>query len=372
MRRGTIVLLFFILVAAAIVGISQYLRAQPPLEVTLAVSPLAERWVRDAVAALNATEPITSSARRYIVRVQTVDDTDVWQDDRRAAWTTQNHPAGWIPASYASLGYAIETRQPFQPVRESLARTPLVWGGYESRVNTITNGGAAAFDWSRVAEIAAAERWANVPNGNAAWGNVNIGFSPPASSTSGLAVLLSAAADYSDTAALDSNAISDANFRDWFRPVAAASIPNFNTLGADPAAAIASRGASVAALALLPESQWLNNLNGLIDNEPMLFAYPEYGFVFDFPLAVWSDASTTDDERQVITAVGAWLAADAQQARLSQYGLRPTEGEPTADDALFTAALPYGIALMPDYGRVIVPPSRIDAQRLLQWFTTAG
>ena len=80
MRRSTIVVIVFVVAAALVVGVSQFLRAQPPLELTVAVSPLAERWVRTAVEQLNATQPIIASTRRLRFTFTPVDDLGLWGD----------------------------------------------------------------------------------------------------------------------------------------------------------------------------------------------------------------------------------------------------------------------------------------------------
>ncbi len=93
MRRGTIFVIIFILLAAGIVGASLFLRSQPPLEITVAVNPLAESWVRAAVDAYNASEPVVNATRRVIYRVTAVDDLTVWSDEVSRQWTETDHPA---------------------------------------------------------------------------------------------------------------------------------------------------------------------------------------------------------------------------------------------------------------------------------------
>jgi hypothetical protein len=125
-------------------------------------------------------------------------------------------------------------------------------------------------------------------------------------------------------------------------------------------------------MALLPENLWLLNLKGLTDeaDDSFVFNYPAYQFMLDFPLAAWSETNQADPgERLAVEALGAWLMADAQQSRITASGLRPAASEPTQSDSLFTAAVPYGIQLAPDYGSEIQPPSRSEASGLIQWFS---
>lgn len=366
MRRGTIVVLIFILVAVGIVAASQFLRAQPPMEITVAVSPLAEAWVQDAVTALNATEPMVVATRRVRFNVVPVEDMAVWQDDNRANWTPESHPSAWIPASSMSVNYARDVRFPFETVVDSVARTPLIWGGYASRVSLVTDEGAQPFDWDAVQAAAEAESWQSL-GGQSNWGFVKLAFDQPSRSVSGLGVLLSGAAHFAETPTLTPQIAGGQDFRAWFEPVAG-SVASFNTLGNDAAAAMASRGASVAEMGLLPESRWLNNLTGLLRNEPMQFAYPEYVFMLDFPLVRWNGDTATNEEREAVTLLANWLMSEAQQEAIVAHGLRPAAGDVPETASLFSAAVPYGVELAPTFGEPVAPLPRSEAQRLLQWF----
>ena len=364
MRRGTIVVIVFVIAVAVVIGISQFLQSQPPVEFTVAVNPLAEDWLREAVNAFNDTTPVVNSTQRVQFKVEVVDDLSIWQDSQSV--TADNHPAAWIATSTTSVDYANR----YAVVSPSVARTPLVWGGYSSRVNVATNDGANPFDWDTVQRVAEAESWASV-GGQASWRFVNLAFTRPDMTMSGLGALFTAAGDFGENGDLSANATRDTAFRNWLEPVIA-SVPNFQTLGTDPAAAMA-RGPSTAAMALLPESLWLANLSGLTDDEPFIFSYPAYQFVLDFPLAGWSVSSQiTEIETLAVQALADWLLSDRQQQQAIRHGLRPAQGEPDSTDAIFSAAEPFGILLEPDYGTPITPPSRSEAAGLVQWFTTTA
>ncbi len=362
MRRATVVLLIFLLIVGGIIGSSLVLRNQPPLEFTIAVHPLAAEWVREAVNDFNASEPLVNSTRRVRANIITIEDLDVWLDAPN--WTRTNHPAGWIPASSASVTYTNSTI-PFEIIQPSLARSPLVWGGYASRVNVLLQDGAT-LDWGVVQQAAARESWAEI-GGEADWRFIKLAFPLPNSDISGLAVLLSGAGSYYEREQLDRSALTDSAFLDWMRPIFDA-VPNFQSLGGNVAQGFA-RGPSTAEIGILPEAQWLLQLNGILSNETVVFHYPRYNFVLDFPLAVWADptAPLSDDERAAVAAFGEYLRTSAQ-GRVTAYGLRPAEGEPQTGDALFGAALPYGIALEPDYGIAVQAPQRQTAETLIQQF----
>ena len=125
-------------------------------------------------------------------------------------------------------------------------------------------------------------------------------------------------------------------------------------------------------IALLPESQWLLNLGGLTDDEAVVFAYPTYHFVFDFPLARWSSTSeSTPAERDATTALSTWLLQAAQQNSLPQHGLRPASGELDSSATLFAQGQPLGIQLAPTLTNVVQAPGRNEAQALVQWVSNA-
>lgn len=364
MRRGTIIVFVFVILAAVVVGLSQFFQRQPPTEFTLVVSPLAADWAREAVARFNDTAPLVNATQRVQFNVSTLDDLAVWQDT--IGWTPENRPAAWLPASSLSVEYSPR----FTVLVPSLARTPLVWGAYESRAAVVTGADARPLDWDAVQAAAAAESWAALAGGRADWRFVKLAFPRPDQTMSGLAALFTAAADYANAASVTGSAVRDSAFRAWLEPVIA-SVPNFQTLGADPAAAMA-RGPSTVEIALLPENLWLKNLNGLVGNETVVFTYPQFQLVLDFPLAGWANAAeVTDTEQAAVQALAAWLAAPAQQAALLSHGLRPAQAEPDASAALFAAAAPYGILYEPDYGQAVLPPARTDAQSLIQWFTNS-
>jgi len=358
MRRGPVIVLIFILVVAVVIGASQFLRAQPPLEITVAVSPLAEMWVTNAVSAFNASNPLVNATRRVQVKVSTIDDLNVWSDQGQSQWINA-HPSAWIPASSASKTYA--NRLNFEIVQPSLAQTMLVWGGFSDRVDALTDKGVHPLDWNDVQRAAVAGTWANIPGANASWGNINLAFSRPDGSMSGLTVLFSGAAAFSDQAAVSGSTLVASDFQNWMSPVLQ-SVPNYNTLGTSVAKTMAARGSSIGDIALLPESEWLNNLSGqLVGSNPIRLSYPAYPFVFDFPLLRWQGLS--DDENKAIDAFGTYLLSQHPET----YGLRPPTAPLPETATLFANAESYGVQLAPDLSHALQAPPRAETQRLLVW-----
>ncbi len=366
MRRGSIFVILFVLVAIGIVAASQFVRSQPALEVRIAVSPLAEAWVRAAADGFNATTPLVNGTQPVAVRVQVQDEVAVWRASP-PLWSSAQHPTAWMPALASSLDYAREARLPYEALAPSTAQTLLMWGIFESRAGVDSAG--AALDWEQAQAIAAAERWDALPGGRSDWGFVKFAFSAPENAVGGVGVLLSGAGGYAQTAGLTPDATNDAAFRAWLQPVLA-SVPNFNTLGQDPAAAL-TRGPSVGEIALLPESQWLTNLSGILAREPIRLSYPAFPVIFEFPLAVWSDATTPAAERAAIELFAAWLLEPSQQEAAQRFGLRPASGSVGAASPLFSAGASVGVLPAPDLSQRIQPPNRDALIRLLAWAGSA-
>ncbi len=365
MRRGTIVLIVFILVVVGVIGFSQFLRNQPPLKVKIMVDALAADWVSEAAARLNATKPLANNTRPVEFEVSVISEMDVWRGN--VDWTSEDHPDGWIPSSALSIDYAQNANVPVETVTPSVARTVLVWGGYASRVAVMTEGDTLPLDWGTVSTIAEAEAWENL-GGETSWRFFKLGFSLPDRTMSGLGVLFTGAAHFNESPDLTGGATRGTALYQWLQPIID-SVPNFQTLGGDAAQAM-TRGPSTVEIALLPESQWLDNLSAMTANEAIELQYPAYQFVLDFPLARWNGPQTTDEQRAAVTLFGNWLISEAEQSQAIAKGLRPAHGEPPATAALFKNAAVYGIQLAPNYGQIVEPPERNEAQGLVQWFIT--
>ncbi|MDX2161727.1 MAG: hypothetical protein SF162_10410 [bacterium] len=365
MRRATLVFLLFIVLVAAILALSQFLQSQPAFDVQIAVSPLAFDWASAGIERYNLTNPVAGTRRIRFVPLA-VDDVAVWEAS--VNWTAASHPAAWIPAWSGSVTYA--SGLPFAAVEPSLARTVLMWGVFNSRAEALYDN-TTPFGWDAVAAAAAAGSWAAAAPESGVTGSVITAFNRPTTTLSGMAVLFSAAADYSSAPRITTDVLVSADFRLWLQPVLE-SVPNFNTLGASPAMTIAARGAAVGQIALLPESDWLRNLTGTLvtANDPVRFYYPEHPFLFDFPLMVWASPSadgavTAADVRSAVTALGAVLLSPAEQTNAQAFGLRPVSGTPTG--AAFSAGEIYGVQASLPLDMPITPPPLNDLRRLLTW-----
>lgn len=366
MQRGTIVLILFGVLAAGIVVGSQFIFSRPPLEVTIAVNPLAEDWVLAAADAYNGRDPVVNGNRRIRVRVETVEDVDVWNSgvdwsDGLLEEESTNRPTMWMPAASFSAAYVADDRRlPFADVEASTARTMMVWGGFTDTVTTFVDLPMLGFDWESVQRTTISDAWA------AENGYINMAFTAPDQTISGLSVLLSGAASYHETGTLSGANLRDDGFRRWVLPVLE-SVPNMNSLGANPAQAIAQRGASLADVALLPESQWVMSVAAIGTPDQFTLSYPEYQLVLDFPLLLWDSDFTSDDERAAATNFRDWLMDDARQAGAADYGLRPAASEPTEIAQRFMDAQAYGVQLEPSYTE-LVAPSKSDILSLLTWY----
>lgn len=359
--RGTIVLVIFAIIVAAIIGLSQFVQSQPPVEITVAVNPMAEDWMRALVADFNESETVINGTTRITVNVTTTKDIAVWGDNK---WSADNHPDAWLPASSASVSY-LNSNIPFQTIANSTAQTPLVWGGFQSRVDILTTDGV--LDWGTVAEAAQTDEgnWASL-GGESGWGFLKFAYARPSNDMAGLAVLFSGAGEFTASTTLDRSQLLDDSFNDWMSAIVA-SVPNFQTLGSNPASVMASRGTSVAEIAFLPESLWLNSLGDINGNDPITFNYPAMQFVLDFPLTMWDDPDTSDETKLAVQAFADYVTGTGQNT-VTEFGLRPANGNVTNADSLFADGVSFGILLEPDYGQIVTAPDKNTTETLLERF----
>ncbi len=362
MSRRTMILIAFMLTVAAILALSQFLQNQAALTLTVAVNPMAEDWMRGVAADFNDGSFFVNGTTRIQVRLTRASDVAVWEGE--LGWNRSEHPDAWLPAATLSLGY-LDSRMPFKLAVDSLARTPLVWGGFDSRVRLLSADGS--LDWDVIADAVRRDggNWASL-GGEDSWGFLKLAYPSPSDDVAGLAVLFSGASDFTASKALERQALLAEDFNDWMDPIVA-SVPNFQTLGSDPAESMASRGASVAEIALLPEVLWLTNLEGFAQDDPLRLSYPATQVSLDFPFAVWDDANTDEHVKSAAKVFADYVAGSGQNT-VTAFGLRPAKREPTEADAVFARGAAAGIRLEPDYGRLVDMPDRNTAETLLQRF----
>ena len=349
MRRGTFVIILFVLVAGAIIAATTLLRSQPALEITIAVDPLAEAWVRDAALSYNESGATVGVGRRVRVLITTRSDTQVLQ----TPWVPNDQAVGWIPAWSSLAAISRGSTVTTQTVALSLARTPLVWMSYANREGEIPD-----VSWSGIQDVADND-------------NINLAFSLPPQSVQGLASLISAVADFHQTGILSDSMLSDSAMRAWLMPLIG-SVPNFNTFGPNVALYVAGPQGGTVDAAIAPESQWLAALNTLTAKGQPRFAYPAFPVVFDFPFITLRDIATTDDEISAAQSFAAYLSSSAQQQNLERFGLRPAQIDPQATSAVFGTAQQYGIAATLPSAQPVQLPSSSSVLSLLTWFNSAN
>lgn len=362
MSRATVVLILFVVIIGAIIGLSQFLTNQPPLEITVAVNPMVEDWMADVVADFNDSNTLVNGTIPVQVSLTTVADNAVWNDE--SGWSVSEHPDAWIPADPVSVRY-LPSNVPFTIVTDSIATTPLVWGGFESRVAVLSDDGT--LDWDIVADAVATDdgNWASL-GGESSWGFLKLAYPRPTNDIAGLAVLYSGAGHFTDSTTLDRQRLLEDDFNDWMNAIVSA-VPSFNTLGSDPASTMASRGTSVAEIALLPEVLWLTNLDGLMGSDPITLSYPVTGYDLIFPVAMWDDPTTSDDVKSAVEAFANYILDDGQLSA-ENYGLRPVGNERNETRSLFTQGEAIGITLAPISGTTVTAPDKNITDTLLERF----
>lgn len=368
---GTFIVILFIVISIGIVGLGYIQRNQPEpsatqLELTLTVNPLAQTWMREMVNRFNVSDArfIDAYAVTIILANTPIDDMDVWQ---KGVWNNQTPPHLWIPSSTLSASTTVVNGRRLITITPSLAKTPLIFVTSANVAQAITQNEALTFDWGDIQSASQAGTWANFGASNLN-GNVTLAFPLANNTMEGMMVIYSANAYFDSTLSLTSPNI--APFTTWFTPVVE-SVPNFNTIGADVATFIASRGASVN-IGIMAESRLLNTLSAITNTRAVQVAYPEYPVVFDFPL-IWLDetgqsADNRTIQEQIAQQFGEWLAMPEQQARLTTYGLRPIESIPTSVDALFRMGVESGVVYNPVLSPALSEVANSRTRALLSWF----
>lgn len=357
MRRSLLVFILFLLMIGAILAYNTFVRSQPPLTLVVAADPSIEGWVSQLADAFNARRVQLSSGSRIQIAIDTTNsDVSVWQG--RTNWTSDNHPEAWL----ATAGWIVEnipSNLTFVRVESSLATSPLVWGGFESRVTLLTDANTQPLDWAAAQAAAVDERW-QVLGAPSEWGFVNIGIPWPRSSAAGINTLASLLGSYAQTAGPSSGLFADNGFRTWFAPLKQA-MQNAEQLGESPPRAMATRGAVVAGFAIAPEFQWLTTLETIVRQERVVLAYPSYNAPLNFPLSLWQDSKTLETEQQGIRAFADFVNSTDGQAITLLAGLRPTGVTPNAGDPLFANAQQYGVALtLPPFETVTTDRSLLE------------
>lgn len=325
--RSTIITVIFIIIVAVILGVNQFLDLQPPTEITVVVDPLAESWITDTVAQYNA-----NNTSRVRVNLQFIDDLDIWRGN--AGWSGDNQPDAWIPASSLSLDY-VPPNLNFEVIEESIIYTPLVWGGFQNRVDELTNNGTLSFDWTAVQRISSENAWSD-------GSFVNMAINWPTSSMAGVAAIADAASSYQQVIPLDQDALNDAEFENWFQPLQD-SMLNSQRLSGNPAQTMAARGTTAADFALLTESQWLEQIDSLTTEHNISFSYSSYAFPLDFPI-VFLPSEETGNNQAAVQSFADYLTSDGQGIAI-EHGFRSINIALDQSAALFIQGEPYGILL---------------------------
>jgi hypothetical protein len=335
-----------------------------PLIVEVAASPLVYDWAAAQAKLFNA-EGRQLNGQPLLIRLVSQDDLEVWQPT--STWLTGGQPAGWIAEADYALVYAAENKLAYTNLVPSLAKTVLVWGVFSTRAEALASENNE-LDWPTFQRAADIGNWVNL-GGDAGWGYVKPAFARPNRYSSGFAVLLSGAAAYYKSSSLSLAQIEADEFRVWVRPLID-TVPNFIPLVDSPAAAMAQSGLGRADFGLLPESQWLLVYGLLKTHQPIQFSYPAYQMPFNFPLAVWAEASPT--QREAVNLFAAYLQSADAQANLLAYGLRPSNKIIEGGQAkLFDAASEAGIMLTLPEATPFTMPTRQAALSLLDWFASA-
>ncbi len=213
-------------------------------------------------------------------------------------------PHAWIPEASFVAAIAAEDGLAFESTGESIVTTDMSWGAFQSRSDAL-----GSLDWTRVNEAAVAEHWSQ-SGGDGSWGFFKLTIASPSNSAEGLAALISACASYHQSDTLTRAQISDAGFTAWMDDIIL-SVPNFNTLGSDPAGALASRGASAGDVGFLSTASWNRSRAGLNKGEGFVLAPAKYSVELDYPYVLRTRLES--DEAAIADRFGDYLKQQSNE-----------------------------------------------------------
>lgn len=278
-------------------------RAVAQVPITVAVSPSVIEWAERAASDFNRSN---QDAQISIVSANGLVAVDTF-----ARLAPEERPHAWIAESTFVSAIAQDSGMTFIPYASSLAASELVWGGFGSRADAL-----GTLDWQTIHDAATASGWSAL-NGDANWGFFKLTIASPTNSAEGLAALLTAAATYHDTAQVTRSHVTDQAFLAWLQETVD-SVPNFNTLGPNPAEALATRGPSVGDVGFLAAVNWFAVADDLNKWETFVTSEPHYTMELDYPYLI--RANLTSEEQAMVSRFGDYLARQSEQ--LSNAGFR--------------------------------------------------
>ena len=285
----------------ALTGYTLPTRGGVEVDIEIAVAPSLEPWVREAATTFNAGNP------QITVKVIPLSLTDI--DRRLSPIGTQSGPDAWI--AEAGFVRGMFTPLPYDEQGQSVAQTRLVWLAVSDRGSL-----ANTLDWD-VAHTAAtdAAAWQSLSGGDTRF---DAAIPSPRNSVEGLAVYISAVADFLDQADLTNAPVSSQEFIIWMDDI----------LLAVPQSQIAPdeqllRTPPPVDVGILLES----HLSGLpIANFTQ--HSPQYNVILNYPYLIRRDPNLEDAEARQTAAqrFRDFLLAGAQQQQLAQLGFAPAGG----------------------------------------------
>lgn len=260
------------------------------VDITVAVSPQLEDWVRDAALDFNGRN---SQVTVTIVSLKGLDAPqrlDLSKGDTLYdAWIAE---ADFVRQMARSV--------PYDQQGTSVAQTGLIWLSVAGRASLPGNP-----DWGSVHDVA---------QNNAQF---RVALTSPRSSVEGLATYLSAAAAYHNRPTLDQNAVVDTGFARWMDEILIA-VPDKN---GDPVNQLTRTPPSVDVGMVLQSELGKFNLSQFTQQIPV------YNVIFNFPYLIRRGSTAPDavDRERGAEIFRDFLLSAEQQNRLPATGLRPAQ-----------------------------------------------
>ena len=174
--------------------------------------------------------------------------------------------------------------------------------------------------------------------------------------------MLTAAAEYYDSATITVEDATDPQFQAWLAELIGASGHSGGSR-AFSAEEFALYGQAAGDGGQFVESVLLQNTQGILTRwaEPPIVLYPKFTSWFDFPFAIWAGPETSAAQKDAALAFQRFLLSGAQQQRALSYGVRPANPDvalAATEDSLFVRWEKLGVRDEIPRTQVMLPPSR--------------
>jgi hypothetical protein len=271
---------------------------QPASNIRVIVAPAIKPWVDQAAQQFNQNNSKT--------QVEIIAADSLIPESQFTSNPQVSPPAAWLAEATFVVEMARGDGLQFENPRP-VANTELAWGAFNNRQEEFTQE-FGALNWAAVHQRAVE------PDSS-----LKMVIAAPGNTAEGLAALISAVAEHSNSQELSSSDVRRAET--WLTETLRESARGSLTLGPKPAEAFATRGASIGEAGMLALASWRSA--GLHNRPDFAITPAQFNVSLDYPLVIWAGSQATPEGKQAAVAFGDFLLSEAQQNALSGFYFEP-------------------------------------------------